>query len=55
MRIYLIEAERVFIIGANWGATRNDDERIAMIYRVNDLEEQIVAENVAMGDVDVDK
>ena len=49
---YRIEVERLFNIGANLGAKSNDGKRIAMINRLIDLEEQEVAENVAMRDVD---
>jgi hypothetical protein len=52
---YRIEAEHLFNIGANLGVTSNDDEIIVMIDRLIDLEEQEAAENVAMGDVDVDR
>ncbi|MCI43869.1 hypothetical protein A2U01_0065108, partial [Trifolium medium] len=52
-RAYRIEAERLFNIGINMGATTNE-ERISMIERLMDLEEKEVNFAVDLGDDEVD-
>ncbi|MCI45179.1 hypothetical protein A2U01_0066418, partial [Trifolium medium] len=51
---YRIEAERLFNIGLNMGATSNE-ERITMIERLMDLESNDLAREIDLGDDEVNQ
>jgi hypothetical protein len=53
-RAYRIEAERLFNIGANLGATSNE-ERITMIERLMDMESNDMVREDDLGDDEVDQ